>query len=72
MNEKYLEMAKQQVSDTRLLINAASRRAAELARGSRPLIPLSPGQDIDHLDIALLEIAEGRLLITAGTEAVAE
>jgi len=51
------------VSDIRLLINAASRRAAELARGSRPLIPLTPGEEVDYLDIALLEICEGKVTI---------
>jgi len=65
LNEKYLEQAKTKVSDLRLLINGASKRAGELAHGARPLVPLAPGQEIDFLDLALLEIAEGRLVIVA-------
>lgn len=63
MNETNLELAKKQIHDPRLLINAASRRAAELARGSRPLVPLTPGQEVDYLDVALREIAEGALIL---------
>ena len=63
LNEQYLDRAKSQVSDVRLLINAAARRSAELARGGRPLVPVPPGAHDDFLDIALLEIAEGKLKI---------
>ncbi len=63
MNDTFLEKARETVSDNWLLINAASRRAAELARGARPLIPLSPGQEIDFLDIALIEIGEGKISV---------
>ncbi len=65
MNEKYLEMAKKIVADKRLLINGASKRAAELARGARALVPINPQDEQDFLDIALLEIAEGKLVIRA-------
>jgi DNA-directed RNA polymerase subunit K/omega len=61
LNEKYLAKAKETVDDTRVLINAASRRASELARGARPLIALTPGQEMDYIDIALLEIAENKI-----------
>lgn len=66
MNEEYLERAKTKVSDLRALINAAARRAAELSQGgpdSRPLVPVRPDDDRSYLDIALLEIAEGKLVI---------
>lgn len=63
MNEEYLERAKAQVSDLRLLINGAAKRAGELARGARPLVPVMPQDDRSSLDIALLEIAEGRITI---------
>ena len=65
MNEKYLEIAKTKVSDVRLLINGAAKRAGELARGARPLVSLTPGQEVDFLDLALREIAEDRLVIVA-------
>lgn len=64
MNEEYLARAKERVSDVRLLINGASRRAAELGRGARPLVPTMPQEDRTYLDIALLEIAEGMISIT--------
>ena len=63
MNEKLLEQAKLKVSDVRLLINGASRRAAEIARGGRPLIPTLPTDDIDPIDIALQEIIEDKIEI---------
>lgn len=67
MNEQYLEQAREIVSDVRLLINGAARRAAELARGGRPLIPTLPTDDIDPIDIALKEIIEGKLEIVMVT-----
>lgn len=64
LNEELIERAKEKVDDVRILINGASKRAAELARGARPLIALSPGQRIDFLDLALEEIAEGKLVLS--------
>ena len=64
MNEEYLERAKLMVTDLRVLINGASKRAAELARGARPLVPVLPQDNRSALDIALLEIAEGKVVIT--------
>jgi DNA-directed RNA polymerase subunit K/omega len=63
LNEKLLEQAKQKVSDVRLLINGASRRAAEIARGGRPLIPTLPTDNTDPIDIALQEIIEDKIEI---------
>lgn len=70
MNEKYLELARKVVPDKRLLINAASKRAAELARNARPLVHVSPQDDRNFLDIALLEIAEGKLVVSFKTPEV--
>jgi DNA-directed RNA polymerase subunit K/omega len=72
LNEELLERAKGTVADVRLLINGASRRAAELARGGRPLIPLTPGSEPDYLDIALMEIAEGKVVIAPPSEEAPE
>lgn len=63
MNDEYLNQARKKVTDVRLLINGASKRAAELARGARPLVPMLPQDERSHLDIALLEIAEGKIVI---------
>ena len=63
LNEEYLTQAKKKVKDIRFLINGAAKRAAELARGARPLVPMLPQDERSHLDIALLEIAEGKIVI---------
>ena len=63
LNEEYLERAKATVDDVRLLINGVSKRAAELSRGARPLVPTLPQDERSNLDIALLEVAEGKILI---------
>jgi len=63
LNDEYLNQARKKVTDVRLLINGASKRAAELARGARPLVPMLPQDERSHLDIALLEIAEGKIVI---------
>jgi len=65
LNEEYLARAKGKVEDVRLLINGAAKRAAELARGAKPLVPTLPDDDRSSLDIALLEIAEGAVVIKA-------
>jgi DNA-directed RNA polymerase subunit K/omega len=63
VNEAYLEMAKAKVPDVCVLVNAASKRAAELSRGARPLVPVLPQDDRSHMDIALLEIGEGKIIL---------
>jgi hypothetical protein len=63
LNEVYLAKAKAQVKDVRLFINGAAKRAAELARGAKPMVPTLPQDERTHLDIALLEIAEGKIRI---------
>ena len=59
MNNEYLERAKQVVPDAKTLILLASRRANELAYGARPMVRC---KDENHLNAALLEIAEGKLV----------
>jgi len=63
LNEEYLARAKEKVDDVRILINGAAKRAAELARGAKPLVPTLPEDERSSLDIALLEIAEGAVVI---------
>ena len=64
MNIDYLEQAKKVIPNTRLLITAASRRASELAQPSvQPMVPVLPDDKRTYLDIALLEIAEGKITI---------
>jgi len=60
VNIAYLEGAKARIPDVPLLINLVSRRVRQLNSGQRPLVkpdfPL-----MERLDIALKEIAEGKL-----------
>jgi len=60
MNISYLDQAKERVNNVPLLINMVSRRVRQLVAGQRPLIkPDNPNQP--PMDIALKEIAEGKL-----------
>ncbi|MBO5681492.1 MAG: DNA-directed RNA polymerase subunit omega [Lentisphaeria bacterium] len=58
MNNDYLYRAKEKVTDAKTLIVLASKRAAMLAGGARPMVKC---KDDNFVDIALLEIAEGLL-----------
>ena len=58
MNNDYLERARQVVPDAKTLILLEARRANELACGARPMVRC---KDENHIDVALLEIAEGKL-----------
>ena len=59
MNNEYLLRAKEVIPDAKVLIVLASKRAAMLASGkSRPMVRC---KDDSFLNIALLEIAEGKL-----------
>jgi DNA-directed RNA polymerase subunit K/omega len=63
MNIEYLERAKKLFVDPRELIVVASKRAKQLAHGAHPLMKC--GSD-NFLDVALLEIAEGKLTVGEG------
>jgi DNA-directed RNA polymerase subunit omega len=56
MNDKYLQRALEKIPDKRSLILLAAKRAKQLAKGERPLVK---HKELDHVDVALLEIAEG-------------
>lgn len=64
MNEQYLARAREKVDDVRLFINGVSARAAQLAKGARRLVPTLPNDERSNLDIALLEVAEGKVIIS--------
>ena len=68
MNNEYLLRARQVVPDAKVLIVLASKRAAMLASGkSRPMVRC---KEDSFLDIALLEIAEGKLEAELAKEGV--
>lgn len=65
MNAMYLEKARERMPNIPLLVNVVSKRVRQLNAGQRPLIkPDTP--DMDHLDLALKEIAEGKLSAELG------
>ncbi|QOR62513.1 DNA-directed RNA polymerase subunit omega [Sulfurovum sp. ST-21] len=49
--------------DKYLLANAVGKRAEEIAGGAKPLIDVDPKM-VKHTDIALQEIAEGKLIVS--------
>ena len=65
MNAMYLDKAKERMPNIPLLVNVVSKRVRQLNAGQRPLIkPDTP--DMDHLDLALKEVAEGKLSAELG------
>ncbi len=58
MNNDYLYRAKDVIKDSKMLIILASKRARALAYGARPMVRC---KEENYLDVALLEIAEGKL-----------
>ena len=61
MNDEYLKLATEVIKDHMVLVNIASKRAKELARGSTPLVKVEPGEG--YLDIALHEICEHKIVV---------
>ena len=61
MNDEYLTRACEAIEDREMLINMVSRRAKELARGAHPMVNIDSTKRGNYLDIALLEVAEGKL-----------
>jgi DNA-directed RNA polymerase subunit omega len=65
MNATYLSKAQERMPNIPLLVNVVSKRVRQLNSGQRPLIkPDTP--DMDHLDLALKEVAEGKLTAELG------
>ncbi len=68
MNEELLAQAKSKVKDVRMFIVGVSRRARELAEGARTMVTVAPGAEKDYLDLALREVAEGKVIIKSAEE----
>lgn len=69
MNSELIDAAKQRVASLPLLINMVSRRVRQLNAGMRPYVkPMTPNEE--KVDIALREIAEGKLTSEIGFEAI--
>ncbi len=61
MNVELLEKAKERIPCIPVLINAVSKRVRQLNAGFRPYVKPS-GPNEERVDIALREIAEGKLV----------
>ena len=59
MNAQLLKAASEVVHNQQILVNMVSRRVRQLTLGHRPLVEFAPG--MGHADIALTEIANGKL-----------
>jgi DNA-directed RNA polymerase subunit omega len=67
MTSSILDEALKVVPSHQLLVNAVSKRVRQLMDGFRPLIEVGPR--MGFADIALKEIAEGKLKVEASSRA---
>ncbi len=71
MNQELIALAKQRVPSIPILVNMVSKRVKQLNTGMRPYVmPLSPEEE--KVDIALREIAEGKIIAENDFDAVAK
>ena len=66
MNSIFLDEALKVVPNQQLLVNIVSKRVRQLTDGFRPLVEVGPR--MGFADIALKELAEGRLKVTNSGE----
>ncbi|NCC50772.1 MAG: DNA-directed RNA polymerase subunit omega [Spartobacteria bacterium] len=71
MNTNYLESAKERIPSIPLLINVISRRVKQINQGQRPLVK-PDSLSMPPMDIALKEVAEGKLTAEMAFTAVDE
>ncbi len=61
MDNKLLKAAHEKIPSIPVLVNLVSKRERELINGAKPLVHLT-SLDVDKCDIALQEVAEGKLI----------
>ena len=71
LNTALLDRAKEKVPSIPVLVNMVSKRVRQLNAGFRPYVKPS-GPDQDKLDIALTEIAEGKLIAEIDFSAISD
>jgi len=70
MNAELLKKAHEKIPSVPVLVNLISKRERELINGAKPLVkPAS--LDVDKVDIALAEVAEGKLIAEIDFDAIA-
>ena len=67
MNSIFLDEALKVEPNQQLLVNIVSKRVRQLTDGFRPLVEVGPR--MGFADIALKELAEGRLKMSFGADA---
>jgi DNA-directed RNA polymerase subunit omega len=60
MKPDLVRTASEVITNPQILVNMVSRRVRQLCLGHRPMVEFAPG--MGHADIALREIAEGKLI----------
>ena len=68
MDDNYVTLATEKIPNRNVLINVAATRAKELAQGSYPMVPVDRTQGVNYLDVALREIAEGKIFYESPEE----
>ena len=70
MNSELLKKAHEKIPSVPVLVNLVSKRERELINGAKPLIKPET-LDVDKCDIALQEVAEGKLIAEIDFDAIA-
>ena len=71
MNAELLKKAHEKIPAVPVLVNLISKRERELSNGAKPLLKPEP-RDLDKGDIALQEVAEGKLIAEIDFDAIAK
>ena len=71
MDSELLKRAHEKIPSVPVLVNLVSKRERELINGAKPLVKLET-LDIDKCDIALREVAEGKLIAEIDFDAIAK
>ena len=71
MDAKLLKAAHEKIPSVPVLVNLISKRERELINGAKPLIR-PESLDVDKCDIALQEVAEGKLIAEIDFDAIAK
>ena len=70
MDAKLLKAAHEKIPSVPVLVNLVSKRERELINGAKPLVK-PESLDVDKCDIALREVAEGKLIAEIDFDAIA-
>ena len=71
MNAELLKKAHEKIPSVPVLVNLISKRERELINGAKPLVK-PDSLDVDKVDIALAEVAEGKLIAEIDFDAIAK